>query len=185
MDFKHLRGADSCVIFGWIDGLFFFSLLVFFFIYILYFCLPDVIAACTKCAGFSDCYGDKWTEILYIHVQYGIYIVVFINMQCNIRRLIVPTNANCNGYQRCLVTRSATAFTLGPVRKFFLFFYYRITSGKNASSSTWPSWPTSRSREQVTNLTMILSLCRTLTALLVSLTHARWLLYLHVMCNSL
>lgn len=86
-----------------------------------------------------------------IHIQYIPYLV-FINMQCNIRRSYRANNANCNGYHRRLVTRSATAFTLGPVREFFFlfFFYYRITSG-NASSSTWPSWPTSRSREHVTS----------------------------------
>lgn len=60
---------------------FFLSSCFFLFIYILYFCLPDVIAACTKCAGFSDCYGDKWTEILYIHVQYGIYSIYKYAMQ--------------------------------------------------------------------------------------------------------
>lgn len=85
-----------------------------------------------------------------IHIQYIPYIV-FINVQGNIRRSYRANNANCNGYHRRLVTRSATAFTLGPVREFFfIFFYYRITSG-NASSSTWPSWPTSRSREHVTS----------------------------------
>lgn len=44
-------------------------------------------------------------------------------MQCNIRRSYRANNANCNGYHRRLVTRSATAFTLGPVRKFFYFFF--------------------------------------------------------------
>lgn len=39
MDFKHLRGADSCVIFGWIDGLFFFSRRIFLFIFYTFVCL--------------------------------------------------------------------------------------------------------------------------------------------------
>lgn len=41
-------------------------------------------------------------------------------------------------------------YTWPSAEIFLFFFYYRITS-ENASSSTWPSWPTSRSREHVTS----------------------------------
>lgn len=121
---------------GWIDGLFFlcfsFSCSVFFLFF------TDVIAVCTKCAGFSDYCVDKWTEILYI-----VYMYTYVHTMCTICTdicIIMHATcsvifhvfiANCTGHRIPEYNLPATAFTLSPIWCVSQqeILYYRIFSG--------------------------------------------------------